>query len=123
MSLDFQRLEQVLGEAAARTDPAERAAYLAQACGGDRELRAEVERLLAANERAGDFLECGVRNVEGELGMQKAEGRGQNADTELVEKVGTVIGRYRLLEEIGEGAFGVVYMAEQTEPVQRQVAR
>jgi eukaryotic-like serine/threonine-protein kinase len=129
VSLDFQRLEQVLAEAAARADPGERVAYLDVACGEDRELRGEVERLLAANEKAGDFLECGVGsaecgvwNAEGDLGMQKAEGRMQNADTDLVEKAGSVIGRYKLLEEIGEGGFGVVYMAEQTEPVQRKVA-
>ena len=129
MSLDFQRLEQVLAEAAAKADPGERAAYLDLACGEDRELRAEVERLLAANEKAGDFLECGVGsaefgvlNAEGDLGMKNSEGRRQNADTDLVEKAGSVIGRYKLLEEIGEGGFGVVYMAEQTEPVQRKVA-
>src|SRR5512137_1811053 len=120
MSLDFHRLEQVLAEAAARADPAERAAFLAQACGEDRELRAEVERLLAAHQQAGDFLECGVLNAK--CGVKNAEGRRQNGDLDLVEKVGTRIGRYKLLEEIGEGAFGVVYMAEQVEPVQRKVA-
>ena len=57
MGIDFQRLERVLAEAVARADPAERAAFLDVACGEDRELRAEVERLLAANEKAGDFLE------------------------------------------------------------------
>ena len=61
MSLDFQRLEQVLAEAAARSDPAERAAFLAQACGDDRELRADVERLLSAHQQAGDFLETPVK--------------------------------------------------------------
>ena len=117
MSLDFKRLEQVLAGAAARNDPAERASYLAQACGEDRALRAEVERLLAANQQAGDFLETpAIREV------QSAECGVQNGGTRLVEKPGARIGRYKLLEEIGEGAFGVVYMAEQLEPVQRKVA-
>jgi len=123
MSLDFKRLEQVLAEAAARADPTERAAYLAQACGEDRELRAEAERLLAANQQAGDFLETPVKPAPSEIAHAGA------TDTQAplepgfsTEGPGARIGRYKLLQEIGEGAFGVVYMAEQLEPVQRQVA-
>jgi serine/threonine protein kinase len=92
--------------------PEERVAYLASACGGDAELRARVEALLQAHERAGRFL------VEGD---QSAV-----APIEPVipvhEGPGSRIGRYKLLEQIGEGGFGVVYMAEQEEPVRRRVA-
>ncbi len=131
MSFDFHRLEQVLAGAAARSDPAERGAYLAQACGEDRELRVEVERLLAANEQAGDFLESPaireMQNSEGGMQNGEAEAIGVQAgdthdEARLLERPGTRIGHYKLLEEIGEGAFGVVYMAEQLEPVQRKVA-
>ncbi len=127
MSLDFHRLEQVLAEAEARADPAERAAFLTRACGEDRALRAEVERLLAAHQQAGDFLEMPAigQRQNAEVGAEAgALESGQPAvfAPELTEKPGTVIGRYKLLEEIGEGAFGMVYMAEQLEPVQRQVA-
>jgi hypothetical protein len=123
MSLDFQRLEQVLAEAAARADPAERAAYLSEACGEDRELRAEVERLLAANEQAGDFLETPVKPVPERVPGDGSNQTGAVSDADVAfEQAGAMIGRYKLLEEIGEGAFGVVYMAEQQEPVQRKVA-
>ena len=61
----------------------------------------------AAAEQAGDFLERTVR-VAGDDGV--------------VERIGSVIGRYKLLQEIGQGGFGVVYMAEQVEPVRRMVA-
>jgi serine/threonine protein kinase len=123
MSLDFQRLEQVLAEAVARADPAERAAYLAEACGEDRELRAEVERLLAANEQAGDFLETPVKPASEPLPGERSERTEVLPESDIaLEQAGAMIGRYKLLEEIGEGGFGVVYMAEQTEPVHRRVA-
>ncbi len=123
MSLDFQRLEQVLAEAAARSDPAERAAFLAQACGDDRELSAEVERLLAAHERAGDFLETPVKPAPEAMGCSGADKTEVVQASDVgIECAGTKIGRYKLLEKIGEGAFGVVYMAEQVEPVERKVA-
>ncbi len=91
--------------ALALSTPAERARYLDTACRDKPELRERVEALLRAHEQAGRFLE--VNGPEAEA---------------LREGPGTVIGRYRLLEEIGEGAFGRVFMAEQTEPVSRKVA-
>lgn len=123
MSIDFQRLEQVLGDAAARSDPSERAAFLAEACGDDLELRAEVERLLAAHEQAGDFLESPVNPFpEPMIGGRPGETEALPGPGMAIERPGTMIGRYKLLEEIGQGGFGVVYMAEQVEPVQRKVA-
>jgi WD40 repeat protein/serine/threonine protein kinase len=100
----------IFGRALEIESPAGRAAYLDEACGPDAGLRAEVEGLLAAAEKAGAFMR---RPAAAEL----------TAGYEpLTEGPGTIIGRYKLLQQIGEGGFGIVYMAEQKEPVKRRVA-
>src|SRR6266568_3842597 len=92
--------------------PSEREAYLQGACGSDAALRAKVEVLLTSHEDD-SFLERPA--VEG--------GKSVVATREpLTEGPGTVIGHYKLLERIGEGGFGIVYLAEQKEPVKRRVA-
>src|SRR6267378_6960518 len=93
----------VFSEALERGSPEERAAYLTEACGADAVLRARVEDLLCAHQKAGNFL------------------RG-DPTTPVHEGPGTVIGPYKLLEQIGEGGFGIVFMAEQTQPIRRKVA-
>jgi eukaryotic-like serine/threonine-protein kinase len=84
--------------------PDERGPYLLTACGGDIGLQQRIERLLARLDRSDRVLPANKEEME------------------MGEKPGTVIGRYKLLEQIGEGGFGVVYLAEQQEPVRRQVA-
>src|SRR5208337_4529293 len=113
MSTDWERIKQVLAEAAARNSPAERAAYLDGACRGDDELRAEVEKLLLAHDQAGAFLEDPVAPPQHSTIVLPEP---------LTEKPGDRIGRYKLLQQIGEGGCGVVYMAEQEEPIRRRVA-
>jgi serine/threonine protein kinase/tetratricopeptide (TPR) repeat protein len=94
--------------------PAEREAYLRGACGNNEALRAAVAELLAAHERAGNILDAPPVAV-GTV-AQADPGAGS------LEQPGTVIGPYKLLEQIGEGGFGIVFLAEQTQPIRRKVA-
>ena len=91
-------------------DPAERAAYLDKGCGGDAELRQRVEALLAAFGQAGSFLQQPAAAPSA-----TAEGTpvGPSQQNAPAEELGTVIGPYKLLQQIGEGGMGTVFMAEQ----------
>jgi serine/threonine protein kinase len=93
--------------------PGERQEYLDGACAADAALRAEVESLLEASARAGSFLESPA--LAPRLAVTTDE-------PPVAEGPGTILGPYKLLEQIGEGGFGVVFMAEQMQPVRRKVA-
>src|SRR5260370_26969059 len=97
-------------EALEKEDPAERAAFLEQACASDPGLRQRIERLLKRHQQADSFLESPAAALVA------------TALEPLREGPGTVIGPYKLLEQIGEGGFGLVFMAEQQQPLRRKVA-
>jgi serine/threonine protein kinase len=114
MNTDRDKLvKEIFADALEKSDAAERATYLAQACGNDAQLRQQVEALLQAHEKAGGFLEEPAVAPPGKTVV---------LSTPLTEKPGDRIGRYKLREKIGEGGCGVVYVAEQEEPVRRRVA-
>jgi len=113
----WNRAKQVFHDALEKTGP-ERARVVAVACGDDHELRAQVEALLAAHDEAGDFM----ASPTGAGNDDVARAAARLAAAAPSEAPGTRVGPYKLLQVIGEGGFGVVYMAEQEQPIRRRVA-
>ncbi|MBE7503640.1 MAG: protein kinase [Verrucomicrobiales bacterium] len=107
MAANAERLIELFHAAKTRPAGVERDAFLRDACEGDAGMEAQIRSLLAAHEEVGDFLQARPPDLAASL---------------PTEKPGDRIGRYQLLEPIGEGGCGVVYLAEQTEPVRRRVA-
>jgi eukaryotic-like serine/threonine-protein kinase len=102
-------VESIFSAAIGKAPGAERRAFLDGACGGDEAVRRRVEHLLEADDRTAGILE---RGPDGLADPHEPPG----------ERPGDRVGPYKLLQQIGEGGMGVVYMAEQTEPVRRRVA-
>src|SRR5215467_2659019 len=114
MSLSESREDWIVRQALKRP-PVERAPFLDGVCAGDLTLRERLERLLAAHEQPETLLATQAETARPTMKVASAD---ELAD----EAVGQSIGRYKVLEKIGEGGFGLVYVAEQKEPVKRRVA-
>ncbi|MHC4992494.1 MAG: protein kinase domain-containing protein, partial [Planctomycetota bacterium] len=108
----FHRIEELFHEARG-LEPADRAEFLDRECGEDLDLRAEIESLLTHSDQGTEAMRLRPTGVEGATIVNRGR---------LAEGPGTRIGPYKILQQIGEGGFGVVYMAEQEHPVRRKVA-
>ena len=111
MSHSNLNIDEIFFAAMEQPSPKARAAYLDEVCGSDLDLRRRVERLLDAQAKVGSFLDAPAAGPTMSF-----------PSPQVMEGPGTVIGPYKLLEQIGEGGMGIVYMAEQTQPVRRKVA-
>jgi serine/threonine protein kinase/WD40 repeat protein len=116
MPAQFHRVKEVFLAALEKDQPAERLAYLDAACGPDLELRQQVDALLARHAAAGSFLEAPAADSVPSTRLTPLP-----VDPPF-EGAGTAIGSYKLMEQIGEGGMGLVFVAEQQHPVRRKVA-
>jgi serine/threonine protein kinase len=121
MPADMKKARELFLHAVGKLPAEQWESYVGEACGGDAELEQQVVRLLKVHREAGSFLDRPAAAV-GVTGALTPEPGAEAIAVPHQESAGTVIGPYKLLQQIGEGGMGTVFMAEQTQPVQRKVA-
>jgi len=119
METSIQREERVFSAALELTDAAERTAFLDRACDGDAQLRAAVEESIEACGEAEQFF---TQTSTSLIASGEVTPLGSVLEELEADAVGTSVGPYTLVERLGEGGCGVVYLAEQEKPVRRRVA-
>jgi WD40 repeat protein/serine/threonine protein kinase len=123
MSSAGERAKSIFLRAVEMAAAEERRAYLDEACGADGLLRGEVEALLEHHGQLGSFLEPSAgQPATGDFTPGGDPTHHDDDAANLPQSLGTVVGPYKLVEEIGEGGMGTVYLAQQTDPVKRLVA-
>jgi serine/threonine protein kinase/tetratricopeptide (TPR) repeat protein len=124
MPIDLNRAREIFIEAVGKVPPEQWETYLSTRCGQDAELHRHVRRLLQAHVDAGSFLDRPAvpPPCKGADPPAADDGPTGAARDECRQRPGAVIGPYKLLQPIGEGGMGIVFMAEQSEPVRRKVA-
>jgi hypothetical protein len=107
----LEKMKLIFYEALEKETVGEREAYLDETCKSDPSLRVEIDALLKGHFRTDSFLKGPI--LDPYLSLENSS---------ILEEPGAMIGRYKLLEQVGEGGMAVVYMAEQQEPIRRKVA-
>ena len=106
-----------------KSSPEERSQFLDSVCAGDSRLRLRIETLLKRHSDLGSFLEHPLASMEApDVPANLPRDTATVLESTCTATLGTVIGPYTIRQKLGEGGFGVVYLAEQTHPVRRKVA-